>query len=162
MRVLFLLKEPVMHERMGVAYLGAALRRDGHEVRLAFAQRLGLRGLTHLLNDYAPTIVGYSAMTGEHLALLEVNKALKRKHRFLAVFGGPHPTFFPDMIAEDGVDAVCVGEGDVAFPEFCRRVRTTPTGTRRGSSPDATATWCATRPGRWSRTSTLCPSRTGP
>ena len=122
MRVLFLLKEPVMHERMGVAYLSAALKRDHHQVRLAFTQRLGIDGLSALLDDYAPTVVGYSAMTGEHLALLDINKTLKKTHRFLAVFGGPHVTFFSEMINEDGVDAVCIGEGDLAFPEFCRRV----------------------------------------
>ena len=122
MRVLFVLKEPVMHERLGVAYLGAALRRDGHEVRLAFAERLGSRELAHYVNDYAPAIIGYSAMTGEHLTLLEVNRSLKEKHPFLAVFGGPHATFFPDLVNEEGVDAVCVGEGDLAFPQFCRRV----------------------------------------
>jgi len=32
--------------------------------------------------------------------------------------GGPHPTFFPDVIKEDGLDYICVGEGDGAFEEF--------------------------------------------
>lgn len=141
MRVLFILAEPVMHERMGVAYLGAALKRDGHEVRLAFAQRLGVAGLANLLHDYAPPVVAYSAMTGEHLVLLEVNRALKATHQFLAVFGGPHPTFFPDMVNEDGVDAVCVGEGDIAFPEFCRRVE-------RGQAYWDTPNFAARRNGR--------------
>ncbi|HOJ62111.1 MAG TPA: radical SAM protein, partial [bacterium] len=27
-------------------------------------------------------------------------------------FGGPHPTFFPKMIEEEGVDAICTGEGE--------------------------------------------------
>ena len=29
-----------------------------------------------------------------------------------SVFGGPHPTFFPDMIEEPGVDGICIGEGE--------------------------------------------------
>ena len=41
----------------------------------------------------------------------------------MSVFGGPHPTFAADeMIKRDGVDARCVGEGDLVFPEFCSRL----------------------------------------
>jgi radical SAM superfamily enzyme YgiQ (UPF0313 family) len=36
----------------------------------------------------------------------------------LSVFGGPHPTFFPEMINEEGVDGVCVGEGEGAIVDL--------------------------------------------
>ncbi|MBU0683383.1 MAG: hypothetical protein KJ864_03740, partial [Candidatus Omnitrophica bacterium] len=32
--------------------------------------------------------------------------------------GGPHPTFYPECIKDSTLDAICVGEGDEAFPEL--------------------------------------------
>lgn len=122
MRVLFVVKEPIMHDRLGVMYLSAALKSHGHEARLVLANPAGLKGIRKIMDSYSPAIVGYSAMTGEHMKLLELNRTLKKDYKFLAVFGGPHATFFPELIREDGCDAVCVGEGEIALAEFCRRV----------------------------------------
>ena len=36
--------------------------------------------------------------------------------------GGPHPTFNKQVIEEDGIDAICTGEGDNSFPEFIRKI----------------------------------------
>ncbi len=33
----------------------------------------------------------------------------------MSVFGGPHPTYFPEFVEEPGVDAVCIGEGEGAI-----------------------------------------------
>jgi radical SAM superfamily enzyme YgiQ (UPF0313 family) len=38
--------------------------------------------------------------------------------KILIVCGGIHPTFYPEMIHEPYLDALCRGEGDDAFPEF--------------------------------------------
>jgi len=122
MRILFILKEPLMHERLGVMYLSAVLKSHGHDVRLVLASRVGLKGLRKVMDSYGPRVVGYSAMTGEHMELLRINSILKEEYEFLSVFGGPHATFFPELIKESGCDAVCVGEGEIAFSEFCNRV----------------------------------------
>ena len=122
MRILLVLKESTMYERHGVMHLGAVLKSHGHEVSLVLASRAGVKGLRRLMNDFSPAIVGYSAMTGEHMKLLEINRILKRDYKFISVFGGPHATFFPGLIKEDECDAICIGEGEIAFPEFCRRV----------------------------------------
>ena len=122
MRILFILKESNMNERLGVMLLSSVLKSNGHEVKLVLAERIGFEKLDSLFKSYCPAIAGYSAMTGEHKSLLEINKLLKKNHKFSAVFGGPHATFFPKIIEEEGCDAVCVGEGDISFPEYCRRV----------------------------------------
>jgi radical SAM superfamily enzyme YgiQ (UPF0313 family) len=98
--------------------LSAALKRAGHGVALARAQRLGLGRLSRLVADLEPPALLYSAMTGEHQYLLDVNRRLKEGYHGLAVFGGPHATFFPEMIYEEGVDAVCRGEGEGAVVEL--------------------------------------------
>lgn len=111
-----------MNERLGIMCLSASLKAQGFKTRLAICDTLGIKKIKELINEYKPEVVGYSVMTGEHIKLLEVNRILKKEFKFISVFGGPHATFFPDLINEDGVDAICVGEGDVAFTEFCKRV----------------------------------------
>ena len=111
-----------MHERIGVMQLSTALKLKKWEVKLVLAERLGLEALKDLVKAYSPEIIGYSAMTGEHIRLLDINRELKKSHDFIAAFGGPHATFFPKLIEENGCDAICIGEGDVSFLEFCKRV----------------------------------------
>lgn len=111
-----------MGERLGVLSLSAALKKKNHQIRLIIAKRYGIKKIRRLMKDYSPNIVGYSAMTGEHLDLIPLNLALKKEFKFISVFGGPHATFFPQLINEEGIDAVCIGESELALPEFCRRI----------------------------------------
>lgn len=141
MNVLLVVGESVMHERMGVMSLGAALAEAGFGVSMAVASRQRLAGMRVLMDRHRPAVVGYSAMTGEHHRLLALNSRLKQDFTFLSVFGGPHATFFPRLIDEPGVDAICRGEGDVAFAGFCRRVAA-------GDDWEATPGFTARRNGR--------------
>jgi radical SAM superfamily enzyme YgiQ (UPF0313 family) len=50
-------------------------------------------------------------------AFAELSRRIKQEHDVLSVFGGPHPTYFPEMIEEDGVDVICRGEGEGAMLE---------------------------------------------
>jgi len=126
MKVLFIQPESTMHERMGLMYLSSNLKAENHEVHMVLADSFGPEGLIEEVERFCPDIIGYSVMTSELETVLAINTALKSnsKWKFLSVFGGPHPTFAPDeMIKRDGVDAICVGEGDLAFPEFCNQVK---------------------------------------
>ncbi|MCX5693866.1 MAG: radical SAM protein [Candidatus Omnitrophica bacterium] len=122
MRVLFITKEWLFHERMGIMCLSSSLKQRGYLVRMAIVDKIGMNNVQQLVEEFSPQIICFSAMTGEYPALLELNKKLKERFEFISVFGGPHATFFPDIIYDDGIDAVCIGEGDIALPAFCRRV----------------------------------------
>ncbi len=122
MNILLILNDSNMHERLGVMHLSSALKAQNNHVKLVVAAKYTREGLNALVVQFAPEIIGYSAMTGEHIGIHEVNKQLKKVHKFIAVLGGPHATFFPEVIDDGEWDAICVGEGDIAFPEFCRRV----------------------------------------
>jgi radical SAM superfamily enzyme YgiQ (UPF0313 family) len=119
MRILFLVAKLHSIEPFGLMSLSPYLQRDGHTVRLMEAEE---PGLADRVRGYAPHVVGYSVCTGAHRYYLSLNRHLKQALDFVSVFGGPHPTFFPDMIREEGVDAICRGEGELAFAEFCRRL----------------------------------------
>jgi len=121
-RVLFIIKDVIAYERVGIMALSAILKKNGHEVRLLVISASEESIVKETLQQFSPHVIGYSAMTGEHFALLDINRVLKKDFHFLAVFGGPHATFLPQLIEEDGVDAICIGEGDESFLDFCQRV----------------------------------------
>ena len=75
-----------------------------------------------IVKTLQPDLIGYSVMTGEHYDVLKLNKSLKKDFDFVSVMGGPHPTFNKQVVEEDGIDAICTGEGDSSFPEFIRRI----------------------------------------
>ena len=122
MRVLLIFKDSVAVERMGIMQISASLKHHGHDVRLVVVGPTDAAEIPNVMREFKPEVLGYSAMTGEHVSLLEINRELKKEFDFLTVFGGPHATFCPDLIEEDGVDAICTGEGDLVFPEFCQRI----------------------------------------
>lgn len=123
MRVLFVVRDSIAYERLGIAALSGCLKARGHETRMIVAGHHSRQQLHESVGAFAPDVVGYTAMTGEHIPLLEINRELKSRYRFVSVFGGAHATFFPQLVEEDGVDAICVGEGDESFPEFVDRLR---------------------------------------
>jgi len=108
-KVLFIVKEIGLVERLGIMYLSANLKKHGHIVEL----RRGLgENFLEEVRSFSPDIVAYSATTGAHKYYLELNRRLKKELSFLAILGGPHATFFPEVLEADGLDAVCVGEGE--------------------------------------------------
>ena len=60
-------------------------------------------------------MVGYTVYTGPHTWYLELNQRIRAQlPGVFSIFGGPHPTFFPEMIEREGVDGLCIGEGEYA------------------------------------------------
>ncbi|PKO21561.1 MAG: hypothetical protein CVU38_14100 [Chloroflexi bacterium HGW-Chloroflexi-1] len=121
MRVLFVAQE-LSYEPQGIMVLSAVLKQAGHDVALTVANR---EDPVAYAVQYRPDVLGYSVMTGSQRAYFDLNRriraaldpvraALEQKPAF-SVFGGPHPTFFPEMIGEPGVDGVCIGEGEGAL-----------------------------------------------
>lgn len=109
MRVLFIYKYEYF-EPIGIMSLSAFLKSNGHEtyfVDLAF-ERDYLTGIQKI----KPDIIAYSITTGKHILYRRINVELKKSLSFFSIFGGPHTTFFPKFIEEEGVDAICRGEGE--------------------------------------------------
>lgn len=121
MRALLVVRNLAAAEPIGLMQMAALLKSAGHAVRLVGARHTRL---DRAVADLRPDLVGFSACTGEHRYMLRLNRWLRgaSPHRFISMFGGPHATFFPEMIDEPGVDAVCRGEGEGAIMDVAEAI----------------------------------------
>jgi radical SAM superfamily enzyme YgiQ (UPF0313 family) len=105
---------------LGPGFLAAWLRRHGHEA--AFLRIAVDRPLTAIAADIrreAPGLIGVSITTRQWLRAREVLGGLRRVSNVPAIVGGLHATFSPqEVLAHDGIDAVCLGEGEAALLDF--------------------------------------------
>ncbi|MBI5245399.1 MAG: B12-binding domain-containing radical SAM protein [Elusimicrobia bacterium] len=116
-KVLFL--QNFWYESPAVMALSASLKRAGHETLLAAGDTIA--DFRDVLLKESPDIIGFSLMSGLHLWGVEISKQirlLRLPRRPTIVYGGPHPTFFPDVLKKSPADAICVGEGDHAIVEL--------------------------------------------
>lgn len=123
MKVLFLYKIPNANITMplGILYLISSIRKAGHQCDILF---IDLEfNIFSKVKSYNPEVICYSCTTGFHAFYIHFNRHLKKRFNFFALFGGPHATFFPEnLIIEEGVDALCVGEGENAIVEFLEKL----------------------------------------
>lgn len=123
-------------ENISLEAISAALKADGHLVQLAFDRALFNDGqyfsvpwLARLLDvkdavvrqivAARPDLLCVSVFADNYQWALDLCRRVKREIAVTVVFGGIHPTTVPErVIAEDCVDVICVGEGDVAIREL--------------------------------------------
>ena len=119
MKVLFI-DEYLPQEMLGIMWLSRALKDAGHDTKCLFVPDTKW---LEKVKEYDPDVVAYSVTTGMHLYILDLNRKVKALlPDVISVFGGPHPTFCPEYVKEEGVDAVCRGEGEESIVELCDRL----------------------------------------
>lgn len=115
MKICFVIK-PYIIDPLGIAYLSSYLKYAGHKVELFLADET----LKESVLNYDPDIVGYSVTTGDHVYYRNLNLEIRSwlSHKILSVFGGAHPTFYPEFSLEPGVDVCVRGEGFEAMVDI--------------------------------------------
>ena len=93
--------------------MAASLREGGHEVDI-FAESSSSQGLLNEIRGFAPDAVAFSVISGEHQHYFSLSKQIREELGSYIIWGGPHMTFFPDVVENPFVDAVCIGEGEEA------------------------------------------------
>jgi len=107
MKVAFI-QDPFTVEPLGISYLSSVLKKAGHKTEL-------LRTGPDLENEFLgfrPDVMAISVTTGKHKRMLDLSNRLKRFFNTRAIFGGSHPTYFPEFLQEDGVDSIVRGEAE--------------------------------------------------
>jgi len=108
-----------MAEPLALELLGALV--PGHEVAV-LDMRLE-NDLEGTLARFAPDVVAVTALTTEAYAaqrVLEVAKA--RDEEIFTAVGGHHATLVPGDFYLPYVDAICLGEGELVFPQLIEAV----------------------------------------
>ena len=119
------LASPTAHFPQGLLYLGAALKRQGHEPFI-----VDLRARTYITATDIPEcdIVGISATTAE----IEWARCISRmahEKGLKVIVGGAHATFLPEDCYEN-FDAIVQGDGELAIGEAISQVMEASKGKR--------------------------------
>jgi len=95
----------------GVMYISGMLKAHGHTCDVVISNNAGY--ILREISRAKPDIAAFPTITGIHRWVLEVASLIKRnKIKTLVVLGGPHPTYFPEIIENENVDIICRGEGE--------------------------------------------------
>jgi anaerobic magnesium-protoporphyrin IX monomethyl ester cyclase len=116
MNILFVFKSENFLAPVGLCMISAAARKAGHK---CFLCEMNSQDVFKTIDTVKPQIIAYSSSTGEVKHYLHLNRVIKTRYpHVVTVMGGPHPTFFPEVADEAGLDAICVGEGEEVFVDM--------------------------------------------
>ncbi|MCC6746787.1 MAG: cobalamin-dependent protein [Deltaproteobacteria bacterium] len=107
-------------EPLGLAYVAAALERDGHEVRIVDLRFAG--SIQRVLRAFRPELVGIAAShtldTEEALGVARRVKAWNA--RAFVLVGGHAAAVYPTPFFAPEVDALCFEDGEQVVPDLVR------------------------------------------
>jgi len=121
MKILFLYAYEYI-EPIGIMALSSFLKRNNHEC--FFIDLVLEKDYLSAVKNIKPDIIAYSITTGRHTYYQQLNLKLKKAVSFISIFGGPHTTFFPEFIEEEGVDVICRGEGEYPLLRLVEALQT--------------------------------------
>ncbi|MGA2031194.1 MAG: radical SAM protein [Thermoguttaceae bacterium] len=116
-KVLFL--QNISYDYVGTMMLSAELKQAGHQCLVKTGHTIS--AFRAIIEQERPDIIGFSLMSGLHLWANDITaqiRAMNLPYRPFIIYGGPHPTFFPDILTKSQADAVCIGEGDGAIVDL--------------------------------------------
>lgn len=118
MKILFIFKSENFLAPIGLCIVSAVALKEGHKTYLC---EINLEEPLRRIAELKPDVVAYSACTGEAKHYLRLNRLVKERFPdIFTIMGGPHSTFFPNVINEDSLDAICIGEGEAAFIDLLK------------------------------------------
>ena len=104
------------YEYLGPIYISAMLKKSGHDCKVKIGRLL--TDFEKTIEDYKPDMIGFSIMSGSAAWANQIGLQIKNKYNLPTIFGGIHPTFYPEYIKNDGVDIIVRGEGEDAALEI--------------------------------------------
>jgi radical SAM superfamily enzyme YgiQ (UPF0313 family) len=111
----------LLHQPLGPCYISAILKESGHKVTTVNIDESP--DYVETIKKLNPDVLAYSVASSHLPRYLHVNREIRKAHNAFSLFGGPHPIFFPQMIEEEGVDAICTGEGEYPTLELIDALR---------------------------------------
>ncbi|MFH0839255.1 MAG: radical SAM protein [Candidatus Omnitrophota bacterium] len=109
------------YEYLGILYIEGVLSNAGHRVQL-FLDLGNQRQLIKDLASFAPDLVGLTVTTTAKGWALDLAVAINQTVKTKIILGGPHPTYFPEVIHEPSISIICRGEGEFAMLELANKI----------------------------------------
>lgn len=120
MKILFVVRDMSFIEPLGVMFLSAIARKEGHESYLGIVNE---EDVLAKIKRLRPDLVCMSVMSVDGDAFKALAAKIKERCAdVMIVVGGSHATFESDLRHTWPVDAVIQGEGDWAFRDLVRAV----------------------------------------
>ena len=107
--------QEVFYEALGPMYLSAVLKKEGHDVEIIIPSE----DKDWIKKNSDAGIIGFSCMISNLNWSLKMSKKIKEIYKHIPIiFGGPHPTIFPEIIKRDEIDYLAIGEAEYSFLEL--------------------------------------------
>ena len=108
----------------GIASISAVLKLNGHQVSLYhLASMVTKEEYLKRLQEEQADIITFSTWTSAYKVVKQLLVWTKELPNVFVVVGGYHATLAPDeVIADEGVDAICIGEGEYPLLDICERL----------------------------------------
>ncbi len=110
--------QDVMVEYMAYMCMSAVLKKAGHSVEVFFDGQRGEDLFIDELKRFAPDVVGFSLLSPAVPWALRIARRVKKEMGAVTVFGNVHAMINPDIIQDEGVDIVCLAEGELLLREL--------------------------------------------
>lgn len=126
MKILFIYFDVgvAVYNQLGIAYLSASLKEKNHKVSLLRVHKANkIKRITKNVKRLKPDLVGLSFVS--HFAYLagKLSEEIKKEYSVPIIAGGVHATIEPfETISYEGIDFVCVGEGEKALIELVTKL----------------------------------------
>jgi anaerobic magnesium-protoporphyrin IX monomethyl ester cyclase len=114
-RRVLIIENGLRNEKLGIMYLSASLKSKGHHADLIQADK---NNLDEKIREYRPDFIAFSITTGEHQSALDTARYVKQRYGIPNIFGGPHCTFFPEIVCDPVVDFAVSGPGEKAIVDI--------------------------------------------
>src|SRR6185503_2328934 len=111
--------QDVLMEYMGLMCISGVLRQAGHTVEVFFDDQLNEDGFMRELAAFKPDAVLFSILSPSLQWSLRIGRRVKSEMAALTVYGNVHVITSPQIIDDEGVDIVCLGEGEDPMLELC-------------------------------------------
>ncbi len=121
MKALFLIKSLDLHEPLGIMQISSSLKNLGIETKAVITSEE--KNLIEKVKNFNPDLILFSTTTGAHKYYLNLCRLLKKELKFISIFGGPHPTFFPEIAEEECVDFIIRGEAEEAIGDLIKKIQ---------------------------------------
>lgn len=104
---------------IGLAYLGTAIRKLGHEVKIVdcLVEDYDIKAILEVIEDYEPSVVGINVFS---TAIQSVQELIKKIEAPMVILGGPHITGSPESTFDyfPEADFAFRGEAEIGIKEF--------------------------------------------